>query len=275
MRPVIWHNPGCGTSRNVLHILEAAGTDPQVVLYRETPPDRETLVRTIADSGLSVRDCLRRKGTPFADLGLDNPALTDDELLDAMLREPILINRPFVRTQTGVALCRPAEIVFDLIDAVLPGDLARTNGAPLVLDRRIGAMDPELVAALAAEKLLTSDLQASGARLFAFATPDGEHAGFGGLELLGADVLLRSVVVPADRRGQGLSGAIVPLLLRRAFDAGARTAWLLTETAAPAFAKLGFAPAERGAAPASVRATAQFSSLCPASATLMRKAIAL
>ena len=83
MRPVIWHNPECGTSRNVLRILEACGLDPQVVRYRETPPDKETLARTIFDAGMSVRDALRRRGTPYDEMGLDDPGLSDDDLLDA------------------------------------------------------------------------------------------------------------------------------------------------------------------------------------------------
>ena len=275
MRLVIWHNPECGTSRNVLHILQACALDPQIVLYRETPPDRETLARTISDAGMSVRDCLRRKGTPYDAMGLDDPGLSGDDLLDAMLREPVLINRPFVRTGLGVALCRPAEVVFDLIDVPVPSDLTRSNGAALARDKRIGPDDPQLVAALETEALPVSDLASSGAIFFSYATPDGKPAGFGGFQPLGEDALIRSVVVLPDRRGQGLSKAIVPLLLRRAFDAGARMAWLLTDTAPGAFEKLGFAGADRSEAPKALRATEEFSALCPDSAVLMRKAIAL
>ncbi|MCB1479784.1 MAG: arsenate reductase (glutaredoxin) [Rhodobiaceae bacterium] len=275
MRPVIWHNPECGTSRNVLRILEACGLDPQVVRYRETPPDKETLARTIFDAGMSVRDALRRRGTPYDEMGLDDPGLSDDDLLDAMLREPVLINRPFVRTGKGVALCRPAEMVFDLIDAPVPADLMRTNGDALTLDKRIGADAPELKTALETAGLPVSDLESCGGVFFSYATPDGKLAGFGGFQTLGKDALIRSVVVVPERRGQGLSKAIVPLLLRRAFDAGARTAWLLTETAPAAFEKLKFVRVERNEAPEALRATEEFSALCPASAALMRKTISL
>ena len=111
----IWHNPACGTSRNTLAMIRNAGIAPRVVEYLKTPPDRATLAATIAAAGLTVRQALREKGTPHAELGLGDPALTDGQLLDAMAAHPVLINRPFVVTPLGVRLCRPAEAVLDIL----------------------------------------------------------------------------------------------------------------------------------------------------------------
>lgn len=115
MNATIYHNPDCGTSRNTLALLRHAGIEPTVIEYLVTPPDRETLTGLIQDAGLTVRQALREKGTPFAELGLADPALTDDQLLDAMLAHPILINRPFVVTNQGTRLCRPSEVVLEII----------------------------------------------------------------------------------------------------------------------------------------------------------------
>jgi arsenate reductase len=111
----IYHNPACGTSRNVLALIRNSGEDPVVIEYLKTPPSRETLVDLIARMGVKVRDVLRRKGTPYEELGLDDPNLTDDQLLDAMIAHPILINRPIVVTATAVKLCRPSETVLEIL----------------------------------------------------------------------------------------------------------------------------------------------------------------
>ncbi len=111
----IWHNPACGTSRNVLAILQEARAAPKVVLYLKTPPTREELVALVAKMGVPVRAILREKGTPFAELGLGDPARTDDELIDAILAHPILMNRPIVSTPKGARLCRPVDSVRDLL----------------------------------------------------------------------------------------------------------------------------------------------------------------
>lgn len=116
MPVTIYHNPACGTSRNTLEMIRASGEDPVVIEYLKTPPDRETLKDLIARMGVPVRSVLREKGTPYAELGLGDPKWTDDELLDAMMRHPILINRPIVVTDKGVRLCRPSEAVLDLLD---------------------------------------------------------------------------------------------------------------------------------------------------------------
>jgi arsenate reductase len=111
----IYHNPACGTSRTVLGLIEQAGLKPNVVLYLKTPPSRDELVALIAEMGVPVRAVLRDKGTPYAELGLADPAKTDDELIDAILAHPILMNRPIVVTARGARLCRPADRVHDLL----------------------------------------------------------------------------------------------------------------------------------------------------------------
>jgi arsenate reductase len=115
MQPVIYHNPACGTSRKVLAALEAAGYAPQVVDYLKTPPDRKTLEAALKKMGKTVRDILRKRGTPYEELGLGNPDLTDDEIFAAIQKHPILIERPIVVFGDKAALCRPAEVVEGLI----------------------------------------------------------------------------------------------------------------------------------------------------------------
>ena len=116
MTVTIYHNPACGTSRNTLAIIEASGETPVVVEYLKTAPDRARLLALVAAMDIPVRALLREKGTPYADLGLGDPALTDEQLIDAMLAHPILINRPIVETAKGTRLCRPSELVLDLLD---------------------------------------------------------------------------------------------------------------------------------------------------------------
>jgi arsenate reductase len=115
MDVIIYHNPECGTSRNTLAMIRNAGVEPHDIEYLKTPPSREMLTRLIARMGISVRELLREKGTPYAELGLGDPALSDAQLLDAMMAHPILINRPIVVSPKGVRLCRPSEEVLDLL----------------------------------------------------------------------------------------------------------------------------------------------------------------
>lgn len=117
MTVTIYHNPACGTSRNTLDLIRHAGIEPTVIEYLKTPPSQEQLAKMIADAGLSVREAIREKGTPYEELGLADPALTDTLLLDAMITHPILINRPLVVTEMGTRLCRPSEVVLDILPA--------------------------------------------------------------------------------------------------------------------------------------------------------------
>ena len=111
----IYHNPNCGTSRNTLALMRDRGVEPEVVEYLKQPPSREKLVELIKANGQGVRAVLRQKGTPYDELGLDDPALTDDQLIDAIVQHPILMNRPIVQTPLGTRLCRPAELVLDIL----------------------------------------------------------------------------------------------------------------------------------------------------------------
>jgi len=129
---ILYHNPACGTSRNVLGLILNAGIEPHVVEYLKTPPRRALLAQLIARMGVPVRAVLREKGTPFHELGLDDPALDDDRLLDAMMAHPILINRPIVVTPLGVRLCRPSEAVLDLLGTPQRGAFAKEDGEPVI-----------------------------------------------------------------------------------------------------------------------------------------------
>ena len=129
----IYHNPACGTSRNTLAMIRNAGIEPVVIEYLKTPPDRATLVRLIAASGLSVREIMRQKGTPYEELGLSDPKWSDDELIDFMLAHPILINRPIVVTELGTRLCRPSEVVLEILNAPQQGTFSKEDGE-LVVD---------------------------------------------------------------------------------------------------------------------------------------------
>ena len=128
----IYHNPACGTSRNVLALIRNSGEKPQVIEYLKTPPSRGELAELIGRMGVSVRDLLRRKGTPYDELKLDNLSLTDDALLDAMMAHPILINRPIVVTPKGVKLCRPSEAVLDILPHPQRGAWLKEDGEPVV-----------------------------------------------------------------------------------------------------------------------------------------------
>lgn len=132
MDVVIYHNPTCGTSRNTLGLIRNAGIEPHVIEYLKTPPSRTLLKQLLARAGLSVRDILREKGTPFAELGLDDASLSDDALLDAIETHPLLINRPLVVSPTGVRLCRPSEAVLPLLPPQL-GEFRKEDGE-LVVD---------------------------------------------------------------------------------------------------------------------------------------------
>ena len=135
MSVTIFHNPACGTSRNTLALIRHAGIEPVVIEYLNHPPSKEELRALVAAMGISVRELLRQKETPYAELGLDEPTLLDEQLLDAMLAHPILINRPIVVTELGTKLCRPSEEVLELLPApkLTPfakedGDIVEDNG---------------------------------------------------------------------------------------------------------------------------------------------------
>ena len=128
----IYHNPACGTSRNTLALIRNSGAEPQVIEYLKTPPGKERLRELIAAMGVPVREVLRRKGTPYDELQLDDPKWTDDQLLDAMAEHPILMNRPIVQTPLGTRLCRPSERVLDLLPAPQQGAFSKEDGEAVI-----------------------------------------------------------------------------------------------------------------------------------------------
>ena len=128
MSVAIYHNPACGTSRNTLALIRATGVEPAVIAYLDTPPSRDTLVALIERMGIAPRELLRKKGTPYTELGLDDPNLSDDQLIDAMIAHPILINRPIVVAPGGARLCRPSEEVLSILDRPLASDFVKEDG---------------------------------------------------------------------------------------------------------------------------------------------------
>ena len=138
----IYHNPACGTSRNVLAMIRNSGEEPTVVEYLKTPPDRATLETLVAAMGVPVREVLRQKGTPYDELGLAGPQWSDAQLLDFMLQHPILINRPIVVTPLGIRLCRPSELVLDLLPQPQRGAFAKEDGEAVVDAQRVRVAKP-------------------------------------------------------------------------------------------------------------------------------------
>ena len=136
----IYHNPQCETSRNTLALIRNAGIEPVIIEYLQTPPTRQQLAGMIEAAGLTVRAALREKGTPFAELGLGDPGLSDELLLDAMLKYPILINRPFVITERGTRLSRPSEVVLEILPQPQRGYFAKEDGEVVINERgeRVG-----------------------------------------------------------------------------------------------------------------------------------------
>ena len=128
----IYHNPGCGTSRNTLALIRNSGEEPIVIEYLETPPSRETLIKLLADAGLTVREVLREKGTPYAELGLGDLKWTDAQLLDFIGQYPILMNRPIVVTPIGTKLCRPSEAVLDILPNPQKGPFTKEDGEVVI-----------------------------------------------------------------------------------------------------------------------------------------------
>ena len=132
MSVTIYHNPGCGTSRNTLAMIRQSGVEPIVIEYLKTPPLRSRIVELVAAAGMSLRDALRKKDTPYEALGLSDPARSDDELLDAIEAHPILLNRPFVETSIGTRLCRPSEVVLDILANPDIGPFAKEDGEIII-----------------------------------------------------------------------------------------------------------------------------------------------
>ena len=274
MTVTIYHNPACGTSRNVLAMIRNTGEEPHIIEYLKTPPSRDELKDLVTRMRVPLRSILRKKGTPFEALGLDNPSLTDEQLLDAIDENPILINRPIVVTPRGVKLCRPSEEVLALLDRPQQSAYVKEDGDPVVVGTPISANEMgEFAQALSAAELPTADIDLPGRQFYRFTDTVGEPVGFGGYEGEGEDRLVRSVVVRPELRGKGFGKAIASTLERIAVRTGAKRLHLLTTEAASFFEKAGFTAADRSEAPATIAGSAEFTALCPASADYLTKAV--
>ncbi|QQR40097.1 arsenate reductase (glutaredoxin) [Devosia rhizoryzae] len=132
MSVTIYHNPDCGTSRNTLAMIRQSGVEPTVIEYLKTPPSRERILELVSAAGISLRDALRKKDTPYEELGLGDPAKTDEDLLEAIEAQPILLNRPFVETPVGTRLCRPSEVVLDILENPDIGPFTKEDGEVII-----------------------------------------------------------------------------------------------------------------------------------------------
>ena len=132
MTVTIYHNPDCGTSRNTLAMIRQSGVEPTVIEYLKTPPNRDRIIELVSAASMSVRDALRKKDTPFEELGLADPAKTDEELLEAIEAHPTLLNRPFVQTPVGTRLCRPSELVLDILENANIGPFTKEDGEVII-----------------------------------------------------------------------------------------------------------------------------------------------
>lgn len=277
MTVTIYHNPVCGTSRSTLKLLQELNLAPTVIPYLQQPPTEPELAELLDRMGMSVREILREKGTPFAALGLGDLRKTDAELHAAIQAHPILLNRPIVVTNKGTKLCRPSDVVLDLLAYELPDlNSTRDDGTSFLRDRQIDRRAlSDLAMAVEAAGLPTADLADPGRTFFHYTRLDSEGVGWGGFELYGSDVLLRSMAVERRFHRQGNGRNLATLLMRRAYDQGARQAYALTSNpeARAFFERLGFAAIDRATAPATIQTTRQAGGLCPASATLLTKRI--
>lgn len=274
MSVTIYHNPDCGTSRNVLAALERLGLQAQVIEYLKTPPDAQTLASLIKAAGISVRDAIRVKGTPYKELGLDGGHWSDAKLIEQMVQHPILINRPIVSTEQGVQLCRPSDVILDLVDVPDQLSLQKEEGVPFLRDARVLATDPALGQALVACNL-ASDRHESATQFFQYSSTDGVGLAHAGMDVAGEHAVIHSVVVDYERRRQGLGRNVLALLLRRAFEQGARHAWVVTGTAGGFFESSGFRESAPETAPQDIQASPSMHQRSAAGATLYSRKISL
>ncbi|MCS0503453.1 arsenate reductase (glutaredoxin) [Ancylobacter mangrovi] len=275
MDVIVYHNPDCGTSRNALALIRHAGIEPHVVEYLKSPPTPALLRQLAHRMGWPLRNLLRERGTPFAELGLDDPALDDDALLAAVREHPILINRPIVVSPLGVKLCRPSETVLDVLPIVPATDFDKDDGTPFLRDEQVAASDPRLAKALRDAGLPADDLRGSTGHFFSYRTLGGKLVGYAGFELFGSDALLRSLLVKEEWRHRGIGRNLVLLLSSRAFDAGARHVWLAATSAAGFFATIGFGAVDRRRVPDPILQSPLLAALCPAGAELFTRRILL
>ncbi len=244
----LYHNPDCGTSRNVLHNLLRLGLKPVVILYLEQPPPPAQLLRLAQASGLKLQELLRIKGSPYHALGLDAPHWSDAQRLEHMQRHPILINRPLLESPTGVRLCRPSDLMLDLLPGAAGLRLEKEDGTPLLRDSLVEPDDPGLKQAWRAAGL--PDLP-TGTLAYRYATTDGDRVAHAAVSTAGGHAWLHGIAPEPAWRDTGATAGVLALASRRAFDRGARQLWTDAPQAGPAMTSGGWRSA--GLPPASLR----------------------
>jgi arsenate reductase (glutaredoxin) len=237
MNVEIYHNPSCTMSRNALRLIRETGVEPRIIEYLETPPSRAELLQRLHVARVPVREILRSKESQFADLGLADKSLPETAMLDALDAHPILMQRPIVVTPLGVNVCRPPELVLALLQNAPPPDTKREDGSDFLIDEKV-ELSPRLVSALTAEGMPSAALD--GSTIYRMRSLAGTEIGYAGIRIEGRAALLTAfTVVPAERNKR--SGRnMMHLLLRRAYDLGAREISVTTDKAAGFFRSLGF-----------------------------------
>jgi arsenate reductase len=240
MNVEIYHNPSCSMSRNALRLIRETGVEPRIIEYLETPPDRAELMQLLEAARISVPEILRSKESHFADLGLGDNPLPDSALLDALDAHPILMQRPIVVTALGVNVCRPPELVLALLqNAPRPGT-KREDGSDFLIDEEI-PFSAELIAELTSADASASELTEACTTL-RVRTLDGAEIGHAGFQIRGkAAELIAFTVLPAARRAHAGTN-MMRLVLRRAYDLGAREMTVTTDRAVEFLAAVGFKP---------------------------------
>jgi arsenate reductase len=235
----IYHNPSCSMSRNALRLIRSTGIEPHIIEYLNTPPTRLSLERLLARGNISAREILRSKETAFSELRLDNSALSDAELLQAIGAHPILMQRPIVVSPLGVNFCRPPELVLELLEHRPGGDVKREDGSDFLVDERV-PYTPDVAAALVVAGLRDDALDETCV-IYRIRTLAGAASGFAGFRLEGLRAQFSAVALPSTAHTNTRKN-VMHLLLRRAYDLGAREMHADAGPADAFFADMGFRP---------------------------------
>lgn len=236
----ILYNPNCETCRNVLAFLRHCGEEPEIIEYLRTPLSPAELKKRIAESGLSPELVLRKKGTPYTAMGLNHPDLQDETRITAMLTHPILLNRPLVSHDGITRLCRPADLILDLVPESPDGDFIKADGRPLMRDIRIPATDEGLIPAFNCYGLKDPQVYPELCRFREFRTLAGRICGYTAMGVYGTDALIAALVVAPPMRKYHPERSMMRILMSRALMAGARTGWLVCHGVREEAAQLGF-----------------------------------
>lgn len=238
MNVEIYHNPSCSMSRNALRLIRETGVEPRIIEYLEAPPTRAELLQRLDEARIRVREILRSKESQFTDLGLADNSLTDTAMLDALDAHPILMQRPIVVTSRGVNVCRPPELVLALLQNAPPPGTKREDGSDFLIDEEI-ELSPQLISMLSAEGMPAGALD-QNFTIYRVRSLAGAEIGYAGIGVEGrAARLLAFLVLPAERNKHA-GRNMMHLLVRRAYDLGAREMSVTAGKAAGFFRSVGF-----------------------------------